>query len=226
MTGFIAFVGIAGTAGAEFAFNKEIWEPAVLVDQFENPFVVILFSLIILASIITTNVGGNLVPPANIVAAMSASFFKKISYKTATIIAAVIGIFAIPWKTASDPTSLIVEFLGMLGAIIGPLAGIMFVSYIVVHKMDIDLVELYKEKEGKYFYNKGWEMGATLIFAILASFIIVTKYIPPIQFIYENAFVIGTLLGAALYYLYAKITKFETKYINKKKVKNNESVSS
>ena len=74
MTGFIAFVGIAGTAGAEFAFNKEIWEPAVLVDQFENPFIVIFFSLVILASIITTNVGGNLVPPANIVAAMSASF--------------------------------------------------------------------------------------------------------------------------------------------------------
>lgn len=214
MTGFIAFVGIVGTAGAEFAFNKEIWEPAVLVDQFDNGFVVIFFSLVILASIITTNVGGNLVPPANIVTAMSASFFKKISYRNATIIAATIGLFAIPWKTAVDPTSLIVEFLGILGAVIGPLAGIMVVSYLVVHKKEIDLVDLFKEKEGKYYYNKGWELGAVTIFSILSAVIIISKFVPKIHFIFENAFVIGTILGGLFYFVYAKVSNFDQKYTN------------
>ena len=80
-----------------------------------------------------------------------------------------IGIFSIPWKTAVDPTSLIVEFLGILGAVIGPLSGIMIVSYMFVHKLDIDLVELFKEKEGKYYYNKGWEKGAVIIFLFFLS---------------------------------------------------------
>src|SRR5699024_6770424 len=144
--------------------------------------------------------------------------YKKISYTTATAVASIIGLFSIPWKTATDPTSLVQEFLGILGAIIGPVSGIMLVSYLVVHKLDIDLVDLYKEKSGKYYYNKGWELGSIGIFSSLSIIIIVSKYIPKISFIYDNAFVLGTIMGSLLYYIYAKITKFDQQYKLKEEV--------
>ncbi|MFR4520123.1 MAG: cytosine permease, partial [Fusobacterium sp.] len=43
MTAFIAFVGICGTSGSYIAFGEAIWEPAILVSKFSNPFVVIFF---------------------------------------------------------------------------------------------------------------------------------------------------------------------------------------
>src|SRR5699024_5931877 len=132
-----------------------------------------------------------------------------ISYRDATIIAAIMGLLAIPWKIAVDPTSLIVGFLGILGAVIGPLVGIMTISYLVVHKKEIDLVELFKEKEVKYYYNKGWILEAVTIFSILSAVIITSKFLPKIHFIFENAFVIGTILGGLLYLAYAKISNFD-----------------
>ena len=56
MTAFIVLVGICGTSGSELAFGEAFWNPSDLVAQFDNPLIVIIFSLFIILATLTTNV--------------------------------------------------------------------------------------------------------------------------------------------------------------------------
>ena len=142
MTAFISFVGICGTAGAAIVFKEAIWEPAVLVSKFDNPFIVIIFSLFIIMAVLTTNVAANLVPPTNVIATL---FAKKVSYKKAALIAAVLALFAQPWNALASAYDLIYNVCGMLGALLGPISGLYLVSYLFEHKTEVDMVDMYKE---------------------------------------------------------------------------------
>ena len=204
MTAFISFVGICGTAGAALAFHEAIWEPAVLVSKFENPIIVVIFSLFIIMAVLTTNVAANLVPPTNVIATL---FHKKVSYKQAALIAAILALFAQPWNALASAYELIYNVCGMLGALLGPISGLYLVSYLFQHKTEIDLVDLFREDGGKYNYKGGFNIPIIVIF--LASMIIIfaAKYIAPIKFIFDNAYVIGSIGAGLVYFIYIKIAR-------------------
>ncbi|QUG40615.1 NCS1 family nucleobase:cation symporter-1 [Psychrobacillus sp. INOP01] len=206
ITLFIAFVGICGTAGASIAFNEAIWEPAVLVGHFENPFVVVIFSTFIIMAVLTTNVAANLVPPINVIATI---FARNISYKQATLIASVLALIGQPWKTLATPDALIFDVLGILGAILGPVSGLFIVSYLFVHKTKVDLVSIYREDGGKYFYKNGWNVEIISILLLSTIFIILGKYYSPLQIIFDNAYVLGSIGAGLIYYLVIKLKNKE-----------------
>mgnify|MGYP000914522836 FL=1 len=214
MTAFIAFVGICGTAGASLAFHESIWEPAVLVSKFDNPFIVIIFSLFIIMAVLTTNVAANLVPPTNVLATL---FAKKISYKKAALIAAVLALFAQPWNALASAYDLIYNVCGLLGALLGPISGLYLVAYLFEHKTHVDLVDLYREDGGRYYYKGGWNIAIITIFLAVTAVIAAGKYIAPLNFLFNNAYVIGSIGAGLIYYIYLKIIKKreeETNYEN------------
>lgn len=202
MTAFISFVGICGTAGASLVFHEAIWEPAILVGKFENPFIVVLFSLFIIMAVLTTNVAANLVPPTNVISTL---FAKKISYKNAALIAAVLALFAQPWNALASAYDLIYNVCGILGALLGPISGLYLVAYLFEHKTEIDLVDLYREDGGKYYYKSGWNIAIIVIFLAATAIIIAGKYIPAMSFLFDNAYVIGSIGSGLVYYIYLKV---------------------
>lgn len=204
MTAFIAFVGICGTGGSAIAFGEAIWEPAVLVSKFDNPFVVILFSIFIIMAVLTTNVAANLIPPTNV---FSTLFAKKLSYKKATLVAAVLALFAQPWNALANANSLIFNVCGILGALLGPITGLYVVAYWFEHKRNIDLVELFREDGGKYNYTNGWNKEIIFMFVIATVLVLLGKYIPSMRFIFDNSYVIGSIGTGALYYIYLRLNK-------------------
>lgn len=208
MTAFISFVGICGTAGAAIAFNEAIWEPAVLVSKFNNPFIVVFFSLFIIMAVLTTNVAANLVPPTNVISTL---FAKKISYKKAAIIAAVLALFAQPWNALASAYDLIFNVCGMLGALLGPISGLYVVAYLFEHKTNVDLVSLYREDGGKYNYTNGWNVEIIVLFLVATVVILLGKFVPSLRFIYDNSYVIGSIGAGLLYYIYLKVAKRDDK---------------
>ena len=204
MTAFISFVGICGTAGAAFAFHEAIWEPAVLVGKFDNPIIVVIFSLFIIMAVLTTNVAANLVPPTNVISTL---FAKKISYKTAAIIAAVLALFAQPWNALASAYDLIYNVCGILGALLGPISGLYLVAYLFEHKTEVDMVDLYREDGGKYYYKGGWNIAIIVIFIASTLIILAGKYIPALNVIFDNAYVFGSIGAGLVYYIYLKLKK-------------------
>lgn len=209
MTAFIAFVGICGTAGASIAFHEAIWEPAVLVGKFGNPVIVIVFSVFIIMAVLTTNVAANLTPPTNVIATLFAK--KKITHTKAALIAAILALFAQPWNALASAYELIYNVCGMLGALLGPISGLYLVAYLFEHKTEVDMVDLYREDGGKYYYKSGWNVPIVVIFIASMAVIFASKYIPGMHVIFDNAYVIGSIGAGLVYYVYLKIAETKNK---------------
>lgn len=203
MTAFISFVGICGTAGAAIAFKEAIWEPAVLVSKFDNPLIVVIFSIFIMMAVLTTNVAANLVPPTNLISTL---FAKKLTYKQAAIISAILALFAQPWNALASAYDLIFNVCGMLGALLGPISGLYVVAYLVEHKTNVDLVSLYRVDGGKYYYSNGWNKPIIIIFSLATVVILLGKVVPSMKFIFDNSYVIGSICTGLVYYIYLKIS--------------------
>lgn len=201
MTAFIAFVGICGTSGSYIAFGEAIWEPAILVSKFSNPFVVIFFSIFIILATLTTNVAANLVPPSVVFATL---FSKKLTYKHAVFLAAGLALLAQPWKALADANNLIYSVCGILGALLGPISGLYIVAYWFEHKTKVNLVDIYREDGGKYYYTNGWNIGAIIIFFMSTIIVVAGKYIPALKFVFDNSYVIGIFGTGLVYYIYLK----------------------
>lgn len=202
MTAFIAFVGICGTSGSYIAFGEALWEPAILVSKFSSPFVVIFFSIFIILATLTTNVAANLIPPSVVFATL---FSKKLTYKHAVFLAAGLALLAQPWKALADANNLIYSVCGILGALLGPISGLYIVAYWFEHKTKVNLVDIYREDGGKYYYSGGWNIGAVVIFILSTIVVVAGKYIPALKFVFDNSYVIGIFGTGLVYYIYLKV---------------------
>lgn len=201
MTGYISFVGICGTAGAWLTFHKEIWEPAVIVGNFESPFIRIIFSLFIIFAVLTTNVAGNLIPPINIIA----TYVKgRLSYKTVSIMTAMLALLARPWDSLSSAYHLIFDVTQLLGALLGPLTGIYIVAYLFKFNKEIDMVDAFKTQSGKYYYCHGWNIKASILFLVFTAIIFICREVSYLNFIFNNAYVYGVTITGFIYWLIVK----------------------
>ncbi|WP_252248691.1 NCS1 family nucleobase:cation symporter-1 [Clostridium sp. ZBS20] len=199
MTAFIVFVGICGTVASAIAFGEPIWNPADLVSKFNNPVIVVMFSIFIMLATLTTNVAANLVAPGII---FSNLFSKKITYKKAIMIIGVIAVLVQPWRILNDPNNYIFEVNGILATFLGPMAGIYLASYWLEHKSKIELVDLYRTDGGEYYYNKGWNYKAIIILFTITVFLLLGRFIKPLKIFYDNSYVLGMIISIIIYTVY------------------------
>jgi NCS1 family nucleobase:cation symporter-1 len=163
------FIGVAVTSATIVIFGEAIWDPVVLLSKFTSPIIVCisLFSLTI--ATISTNIAANIVSPANDFSNIAP---RIISFKTGGTIAGIIGILIMPWKLLSDFSTYIFTWLIGYSGLLGPIAGVMICDYFIIRRMQLNVVDLYKE-EGSYRYYGGFN-----ILAIIALFAGILPNIP------------------------------------------------
>lgn len=208
MTLFICLVGVIGTNGSLIVYGEAIWNPAELVARFDNPFVVIIFSMFIILATITTNIAGNLVPPGMV---FSSLFAKQLSYKKAIILASFLALLGQPWSVLADPDNYIFVVLGNLAAFLGPMAGIYMASYWFEHKTEVNFVDLYKVSEGRYYYSKGINITAILCLFSITFICLISQFFSVSRFIFDNSYVIGAF---AAFFSYIFMIKYYDKHRN------------
>jgi len=201
-----AFIGVAVTSATVVIFGKAIWDPVVLVRQFESPMVVLASMIAVVIATLSTNVAANVVGPANDFSNLAPS---KINFKIGGTITGVIGILMMPWKLLSDPTGYIFTWLIGYSALLGPIAGILLVDYFLVRGCKLKLDDLYAEK-GVYSYQNGFNMKA--VFALLLGvlpnvpgFLAQIKVLDPetmpgLVSLYHYAWFIGLFVSGLSYY--------------------------
>lgn len=204
MTAFIVFVGVCGTIGAQIKFGEMIWNPADLVAKFDNPVIVIIFSIFIIIATMTTNIPANLIPPGII---FSNIWTKLFTYKKAILLVLGISIIVMPWKVLENPNNYIFEVNGTLATFLGPMTGIYLSSYWYQYKTNIYLFDLYLTDGGKYFYYNGWNIYAMIILFVSTIIVLIGKFtdLQALKFLYESSYVFGLLISFILYAITIKI---------------------
>ena len=184
-------------AGAQFRINGTVIEsPSDIVQTVPNTFRLVLACLALLILTVAVNLMANFVAP---IYALSNLFPRHLDFRRAALVAAIIGLVILPWNLYNSP-AVINYFLGGLGALLGPLFGIVMADYWLVRRSRIDVPALFTEAPGAaYHYRNGVNMRAILALVPTAAIALVMAFVPAFEVISEFSWFIGAGLGAIVY---------------------------
>ena len=196
---FTAFVGVYITSASRILFGEAIWNPNQVVALLGNKVLTIVFAAGIFLATMTTNVTTNLLPSTNGILNLCS---KKLTYKTATILAGGIAVIIQPWKLASDPSGYIYNWLGMYGILTGAVAGIFIIDYFLIKKQKIQLIDLYLRTESVYWYSKGYNYKAILAWVLAIILPVIGSIYEECRWATDWGWILSFTIGALLYFLF------------------------
>jgi allantoin permease len=205
-----AFMSVVILIGGSLHFNGQENDVLDIINKWDSLPAIIISTLVFLSTTISTNATGNIIPAAY---QLSALFPKKINYQRGVLLAGIISIFILPWKFMGEGGA-IITFLNLIGALLGPVGGVMIAHYYFVKKRYINLDELYmdedseKGRESKYYGINGHAYIATLggLFIVLAG-----QFIPSLSVISDISWIAGFVIAVVIYLFLVKF--FPKEYI-------------
>lgn len=195
---FTAFslVSVVVTAGTVTVFGKAIFDPVQIVGRYPNTALLVLGAVLFTVATIGINIVANFVSPAYDLANVLP---KHIDFRRGGLIAAVISVIVMPWKIFASPVA-VNYFLGGLGALLGPLFGIIFLDYFVLRRQRVEVQGLFQEGAGRpYWYQSGVNPRAIAAFVPSAAISIVIALVPALGTAAPFSWFIGAALGAGIY---------------------------
>jgi NCS1 family nucleobase:cation symporter-1 len=186
-------------------YGQLITDPIVTVQKIDNTFAIILGGVTFVIATIGINIVANFISPAFDFSHVSP---QKISWRMGGMIAAIGSLLITPWNWYNNPDA-IFWTLSLLGALIGPLFGILIADFYVIREQKINVADLFTmDPAGEYYYDNGYNMAAVKAVVIagtvsLAS-IIVPKVAGVLTWLPQYGWFVGCGMGFAAYYLLAR----------------------
>ncbi|MDH6624635.1 NCS1 family nucleobase:cation symporter-1 [Streptomyces sp. LBL] len=157
-----ALMSVLVTSGSEKVYGVAIWDPVALASKTDNTFGLLFALITVFVATISVNIAANIVSPAYDLANLAP---KLINFRTGALIAGVIGVLIMPWKLISSPQLYIFTWLGVVGGLLGTVAGILIADYWIIRRTRLHLADLYTPS-GRYWYTGGWNWRALVSFAV------------------------------------------------------------
>lgn len=199
----VMFFGVIAMilAGGQLSIDGVLIHSASdVVRMIPNTALLVLASLSLLILTIAVNLMANFVAPCY---TLSNLLPRYLNFRRAALVTGIIGFVILPWNLYDSPV-VIDYFLGGLGALLGPLFGIVMIDYWLVRKQRVDIPALYIDSpSGSYHYSNG--VNAKAVQALIPSALIAILFalLPQLSSISQFSWFIGAALGAVIYYFIA-----------------------
>jgi nucleobase:cation symporter-1, NCS1 family len=167
-------------------------DPVVALQESAGGLILAILLLMIVLAQWSTNTAANVVPAATIFSNVGGP---KFPFWAGVITAGIVGTIVQPWELFG----VIIPFLLVVGGILSAIVGILFADYYLIRKRRVNVTELY-EDHGQYKYMGGVNLAGFIAWAIGGY----VSYLVP-----NYGFLVGFLLGAAIYYVLAKYWWFQ-----------------
>jgi nucleobase:cation symporter-1, NCS1 family len=193
----ILFSLVAGiTTTAAFAvYGEVLLHPDEISAKFESWFLALLAAVTFAVATLGINVVANFVSPAFDFANV---FPQQIDFKKGGYIAALIALVLYPFAPWQGSAA---HFVGLIGATMGPIFGVIMVDYYLIRKSRVDVNALYQEG-GEFRFQSGWNINAFIAFAVGGLFSSIlpnfTNILPSWWGVYGWFF--GVAIAGAVYY--------------------------
>ncbi|WP_329173540.1 NCS1 family nucleobase:cation symporter-1 [Streptomyces sp. NBC_01477] len=164
MTAF-ALLSVLVTSGAQAVYgtgDATLWDPVALAAKSHSDIGIVYALLTVLIATISVNIAANVVSPAYDLSHLAPRF---VNFRTGALITGVIGVLLFPWKLISTPEIYIYTWLGVVGGVLGTVAGVLIADYWIIRRTVLHLGELY-DPAGRYWYTGGWNWRAVAAFAV------------------------------------------------------------
>ncbi|MBM1815133.1 NCS1 family nucleobase:cation symporter-1 [Pseudosulfitobacter pseudonitzschiae] len=189
------------TAGAAVVYGEAIINPTEIVERTDSVLLSVIAAITFFAATVGINLVANFIPAVNGIANLAP---RKINFRLAGLITSGFAFVIGGLWTSFIANFGIGGFVNTLGATLAPIYGIMIVDYYMLRRQTLDVAGLYDEVGGPYRFGNGWNNPAVVAFAIAAVFSVATVWMPALAVLSGYAWVIGALIGGALYYILAK----------------------
>src|SRR5665648_203668 len=207
-----AFIGAYFAQATKLALGESIFNPTDVLFTIDNPFIVIIAALGLIVATLTTNIAANVVAPANGFSNISPN---RISYKMGVLATVIISVAFQPWWIFSGAGAYIFGWLGTYGSILSPIAAIFVADYYIVKKRNIDVMALFHDQGGRYWYQSGWNIRAVIAWVcafalpLMGNFKVAagTSFGTVLYWIAANGYVFGFFVGLAIYIVLMKNEK-------------------
>jgi len=176
-------------------YGKAIWNPADLLLEINNPFLSIFGGILLTIATISINIPANLISPAYDLVNL---FPKTFNFWRGSLVAIIISFIYMPWKLMENPTVLY-SILNNVGAMLGPITGILIADFFLIRKQRLDVPELYLAN-GRYRAHKGYNLVSLTIMVVGTAVVMTGQFVDSVSWLYEYAWFVGILLGFAGYW--------------------------
>lgn len=154
---FFSLLTVVCASATVPVFGELMTDPIATVRAIDTPFAILLGGLTFVTATVGINIVANFISPAFDFSNVSP---QRISWRTGGMIAAVGSVILTPWNWY-DNDEAIHYTLGVLGALIGPLFGILIAGYYVVSRQRVHVDDMFTMAEtGRYWYTRGYNRNA------------------------------------------------------------------
>lgn len=192
-------MGLAGVvvvlSGAQFRIDGRVIAGSDdLVRTIPHTFLLAAASPALIVLTVAVNLMANFVAPVH---ALVNLFPQRLDFRRAAVVGAVVGLVILPWNLHDSPV--VVEFfLGGLGALLGPVFGIVMADYWLIRRTRVHVPHLYTEDPGAgYAYRSGVNPRAVAAL-VPAAVAVVIALVPYFSALSGFSWFLGAALAGVL----------------------------
>ena len=154
---FFSILTVVTASATVPVFGEMITDPIQTVQRIDSAFAILLGGLTFVIATVGINIVANFISPAFDFSNVNP---KKISWRMGGMIAAVGSVLLTPWNWYNSDEGILFT-LGILGALIGPLFGILISGYYVVSKQRVWVDDMYSmDTTKRYWFRNGYNPNA------------------------------------------------------------------
>jgi len=158
-------------------FGELITDPIETVQKIDSTFAILLGGLTFVTATVGINIVANFISPAFDFSNVAP---RRISWRMGGMIAAVGSVLLTPWNWY-DNDQAILYTLGVLGALIGPLFGVLIAGYYLVGKQRVHVDDMFTlAPSASYWYRKGYNPNAVWTVAVAGVVSVASAVLPEI----------------------------------------------
>lgn len=201
--GYLVFAlsSISILIGGSLIYGVTEWNIVEIINKWDSLYLSIVAMLVLLMTTISTNATGNIIPAGY---QLSALFPKRLNYKKAVVLAGVISYIILPWKLMEESSS-IFFFLNAIGAVIGPITGVMLVHFYFLNKQTIDIDALYFDQENTTSKYHGINKNAYIATFVGIIAVLLGTLVPSLKILSDLAWIVSLVLSGLSYYVLSMI---------------------
>ena len=181
---FFSILTVVTASATVPVFGELDTDPIKTVQNIDSTFAILLGGLTFVIATVGINIVANFISPAFDFSNVNP---QRISWRMGGMIAAVGSVVLTPWNWYNSDEGILYT-LGILGALIGPLFGVLIAGYYLVSKQRVWVDDLYTmEPTGRYWFRNGYNPNAiiaVLVGGIPAIFVGVRR--PAVQELLER----------------------------------------
>lgn len=172
---FFSILTVLTISATQPVFGELLTDPIDVMDRIGTPVAVIIGGLTFVIATVGINIIANFISSAFDFSNLAPQL---ISWRAGGMLTAFASVLLTPWNWYNNPTA-IHYTLGVLGALIGPLHGILIAGYYLIHQQKVSVPELYSSRRnGRYWYRNGFNPNAVCAICCSGTLAILSVIVP------------------------------------------------